>query len=364
MRSLPVRLLIVLAVLSGLVGRAGANTDTLRLYVSITQQEDAIFLNVTPISGTARGSVTLPVVMYRDGTEFPSPVTVATTGDRVRLATIGALDNVMVRPVSSDIEVVESKPGRFWLYQLRTSADSERRLAAAAALAEATDVPDLALALSGLYRQEPDPHVRIALLSSYAVQSRGRTGSHPLLLNALRETTPVRLAAMSELSRYVGVEPVRNAVLDVIRNSDDVALVNRALTTYRAIVPQAEADDLMRRLLNEDDTGDFALTILGHFQGREEARLIRQRLPLYVEPTFPFELRKSALKILTEQEKAPSFWRDVFESHVSDADPRFRLLIWDAAAWLADEDRERLLRNRLDSEEDPAVRSRLQGLNP
>jgi hypothetical protein len=339
--------------------------DTLRLQVSVTTPSDTeIWLAVRPLSGTARGSVTLPVVQFRSGTAFPTPVTVASTGDRVRISSVGGVDNVIVRGVDGSIEVVESKPDRFWLYQIRTSTDPDLRLVAAAALGDAVELPDMALALSELYRNERETAVRNALLSSYAKQSRGRSGSHPLIVQALNESAPIRITAMRELARYEGVAPVRNAVLDVIRNSSDVDLVNQALRTYRAIVPPAESDDLMRRLLNEDDAAEFAATILDAFQGREEARILRNRLPAYLDPKRGFHIRKSAFSILTAIEKDPSYWRGLFEIHVSDADPLFRMLIWDAADLLAPEDRESFLRSRLDVETDPAVRAALTRLNP
>ena len=344
---------------------AGEPTDTMRLQVTLTMpSEGEMWLTVRPISGTARGSVTLPVVQFRGGTEFPTPVTVASTGDRVRLTSIGSIDNVIVRGVPGSIDVVESKPDRFWLYQIRTSTDPDLRLHAAVALGDATELPDMALALSELYRGERQTDVRNALLSSYAKQSRGRTGSHPLIVNALKEPAPIRITAMRELARYEGVMPVRNEVLDVIRNASDVDLVNQALRTYRAIVPLAESDDLMRRLLNEDDAAEFAATILASFEGREEARILRNRLPAFLDSKQDFSIRKSAFSILTAIEKEPSYWRGVFETYVSDADPLFRILIWDAAGLLAPEDRESFLRSRLDVETDPAVRGRLPGLNP
>lgn len=357
------RSMLVLVLATALQARA--MPDTLRLSVSITTpSETEIWLAVRPLSGTARGSVTLPVVQYRGGTEFPTPVTVASTGDRVRVSTVGSVDNLIVNGVEGSIEIVESKPDRFWLYQIRTSTDPARRLDAAVALGAAADLPDLALALSDLYRTERDPAVRNALLRSYAAQSRGRTGSHPLIVNALKEPVPLRMTAMRELSRYVGVTPVRNAVLDVIRNSSDVDLVNEALRTYRSIVPVEESDDLMRRLLNEDDAGDFAGVILASFEGREEASMLRNRLPYYLDPKHAYELRFSAFRILTAVEKEPSSWRDVFETHVSDADPRFRMLIWDAAGLLAPEDLEAFVTSRLDAESDPDVRARIPGRNP
>lgn len=340
-------------------------TDTLRLQVALAMpSEGEIWLTVRPLSGTARGSVTLPVVQFRGGTEFPTPVTVASAGDHVRLSSVGRIDNVIVRGVPGSIEVVESKPDRFWLYQIRTSTDSDLRLQAATALGDATELPDMALALSELFRGERQTDVRNALLSSYARQSRGRTGSHPLIVNALKEPSPIRITAMRELARYEGVTPVRNAVLDVIRNSSDVDLVNQALRTYRAIVPTTESDDLMRRLLNEDDAAEFAATILAAFQGREEARRLRNRLPYFIDAKHAFDLRKTAFGILTAIEKEPSYWRDVFETYVSDADPQFRMLIWDAAGLLAPGDLEVFVTSRLDVESDPAVRARIPGQNP
>lgn len=366
--AIPYRLMLLLAMATGLNAHAmpyDDASDTLRLQVSITAPtEQDIWIAVRPISGTARGSVTLPVVQYRGGTEFPTPVTVASTGDRVRVSSVGIIDNMIVRGIEGSIEVVESKPDRFWLYQIRTSTDPDRRLDAAIALGQATELPDLALALSDLYRNERDPEVRTALLSSYAAQSRGRTGSHPLIVNALKESGAIRMTAMRELARYEEVTPVRNAVLDVIRNSSDVDLVNEALRTYRMIVPNQESDDLMRRLLNEDDAGEFAPTILAAFEGREEARRLRNRLPYYMDAKHDFELRKTAFGILTAIEKEPSYWRDVFEMNVSDADPQFRILIWDAAGLLAPEDLEVFVTSRLDVESDPAVRARIPGRNP
>lgn len=341
-----------------------SDPDRLRLALDITSEDDTqIVIRVRLLSGRARGNITLPMRQYVGGTIIPSPLTVASAGDEIRMSTASRIDNLTVGDELTDIDVVESKPGRFWLYQLRTSTDPVKRRLAAEALGTVTDAPDIGLALSSFYRSETDPAVKSALLSSYAAQSAGRIGSHPLILNALREPGELRFVAMRELGRYSQSEPVKEAVSQIIRTSDDIALVNIALKTYQRLVTQDIADDLMRRLLNEDATADFALTILTSFQGRPEAALIAPRAGFYLDAKFSWDVRKSALSILTATEKDSSSLRDVFVRHAADPDPRFRNALLDAVHRLTPEDRNAFVQDRLQTEYDPRLLARIRSMD-
>ncbi len=339
-------------------------SDILRLAMDVSVDgESGLVITMTRLSGRARGNITLPIVQYINGTRIPAPLTVASTGDVTRISAHGRLDNLMMDELPDSILVIETKPGRFWLYQMRTSTNKEARLAAAAALGTVTDMPDIGLALSDFYRQETDSDMKSALLVSYASQSKGRVGAHPLLLSALKEKSDVRLVAMRLLSGYVDSEPVKDAVLNIIRTSNDIPMVNEALQTYRNLFPKDVADDLMRRLLNEDHNGDYALTILKAFQGRAEAELIRGRVSYYLNPRFPYELRKTAFLILTETEKTPSSWSEIFTRYAQDADPRFRNDMVDASGYLDPENRQAWLQDRLFNEYDDRILDRIRALD-
>jgi hypothetical protein len=341
-----------------------ADPDRLRLALDITSEDDSqLVIRVRLLSGRARGNITLPMRQYVGGTIIPAPLTVASAGDEIRMSTASRLDNLTVGDELTEIDVVESKPGRFWLYQLRTSTDPAKRLDAATALGLVNDAPDIGLALSSFYRSEADPAVKSALLSSYAAQSAGRIGSHPLILTALRERGDLRLVAMRELGRYTESQPVRDAVSQTIRTSDDIPLVNEALRTYQRLVTSDVSDDLMRRLLNEDADADFALTIMNAFQGRQEAALIASRARFYLDGKFSWEVRKSALSILTATEKDSSSFRDVFVRHAADPDPRFRNALLDAVHRLAPEDRDAFVRDRLMKEYDPRLSARIRSMD-
>lgn len=340
------------------------DSDRLRLAFDITEVDQTqLLIRVRLLSGRARGNITLPLRQYVAGSVVPTPLTVASAGDEIRMSITSRVDNLTVGDERSDVDVVETKPGRFWLFQLRTSTDPVKRRLAAEALGSATDAPDIGLALSSLYRTETDPAVKAALLSSYAAQSAGRIGSHPLILNALREQGELRLVAMRELGRYAGSEPVKEAVSQIIRTSDDVPLVNEALRTFRRLVPQMESDDLMRRLLNEDSEADFALTILSSFHGRPEAVLIAPRARFFIDAKFSWNVRKSALSILTATEKDSSYWRDVFTRYAADPDPRFRNALLDAVFLLTPEDRNAFVQDRLKAEYDPTLQDRIRTMD-
>ncbi len=338
--------------------------DILQLGMDVSVDgESGLVIKVTRLSGRARGNITLPMVQYINGTRIPAPLTVASTGDVTRISTHGRLENLMIEELPDSIRVIESKPGRFWLYQMRTSTDPDARLAAAAALGTVSDMPDIGLALSDFYRQETDPAMKSALLVSYATQAQGRVGMHTVLLNALKEPSSVRLIAMRSLGGYVDSEPVKDAVLNIIRTSNDIPMVNEALRTYRNLFPKDVADDLMRRLLNEDHNGDYALTILTAFQGRPEAELIRGRVSYYLNPRFPYEVRKSAFLILTETEKEPSSWSEIFARYARDADPRFRNDLVDASGYLNTDERQAWLQDRLFNEYDDRILDRIRALD-
>ena len=339
---------------------ADPDPDRLRLSLEMSiEKESEVLIRVRLLSGRARGNITLPMRQYVSGTIIPSPLTVASAGDEIRMSTSSRIENLSVSDELAEFDVVESKPGRFWLYQLRTSVDPQKRLMAADALGKVDDAPDIALALSSFYRSETDPAVKSALLRSYAAQSYGHIGSQRLIVSALREKGDLRLVAMRELGRYAQSEPVKETVLQIIRTSDDIPLVNEALRTYERLVTRETADDLMRRLLNEDANADFALTIFQAFKGRPEADLIGHRARFYLYEKFSWDVRKSALSILTATEKDSSSLREVFTLHAADPDPRFRNALLDAVSALSPEDRAAFVQDRLLKEYDPRLRARI-----
>ena len=339
--------------------------DTLKYELSFNIEfgESDLEIKFDVIVGGINDQIYVPVIQLIGGNMLENELSLNGMGDRLSLSVNGWLDNIMVGELPDTIEVRVNKPGRFWMYQLRTERDNQNRLYAAQALGEVTDEPDLQLAITDLLRSEQNPDIRAALIKSLSHHTRGKIGTQPVFIQYLNDNHhAVRLEALRALKVYKESESVRDEVFKIITDSKDIALVNQALIVYKDLVPPNRYYSILSRLLSEDINRDFAETILLAFSESDQKSRIKSALPMLIESNNSWQIRNISFQILTELEKSPSFWQDVFLRYSSDPDPRFRLLIWNAISLVDDDFRSDIIKNRQSIEYDERIRHKVNSI--
>jgi hypothetical protein len=251
---------------------------------------------------------------------------VSTAGDVISFTSAGYIENMYAVDVSDSIVITENKPAQFWVYQLRSDSDYERRIESAVGFSRVKDDPDIQLFLQDLIRSEPDELVKSYLIESYADLTNGALGTHPTFIPLLDNSSDlVKLAALNALMNYTGNEQVQQAVFRVISMSNDIGFVNRAIEIYNEITDEAEFFSVARSLLIEDlQDLQFTATIIPLIVTTDQGREFAPNMMQYLEREYPYFLRILALNTLKEMEISPSYWLEILPELLNDSDPRIR----------------------------------------
>jgi hypothetical protein len=289
---------------------------------------------------------------------------VSTAGDLISFTSSGFIQNIYVIEADDSLVFTENKPAQFWVYQLRSDSNYERRIESAVGFSRVTDDPDIQLFIQDLIRNEPDEIVKASLVESYGILTRGASGTHqrfiPLLDNP---SILIRRAALNALRNYPGNEQVQQAVFRIISLSDDFDFVNHAIEVYRDITDEAEFFSVARSLLIED-LGDlyFTPSIIPLIVTTEAGKQFAPNLMQYLESNYPFYLRNLTLNILKEMEISPSYWLDILPELLNDSDTRVRFIGLDLISKFEKRQVLEILEGRISVEYDVRVLHKVQKL--
>lgn len=289
---------------------------------------------------------------------------VSTAGDMISFTSAGYLENIYVIDAEESYIFTENKPAQFWVYQLRSDSDYQRRIESAIGFSRATDDPDIQLFLQDLIRNEPDELVKSHLIESYAALTSGATGTHQLFIPFLDSSSDViKHAALQALKNYAGNGQVQQAVFGVISLSPDIDLVNRAIEVYRGITDEDEFFSVARSLLIEDlQDLHFTPAILPLIVTTERGKQFAPNLMQYIESEYPFFIRNLALNILKEMEISPSYWLEILPEFLSDSDNRVRFIGLDLTSKFEKKQVAEILEGRISAEYDVRVLHKVQKL--
>lgn len=289
---------------------------------------------------------------------------VSTAGDVISFTSAGYIENMYAVDVSDSIVITENKPAQFWVYQLRSDSDYEKRIESAVGFSRVKDDPDIQLFLQDLIRSEPDELVKSFLIESYADLTNGALGTHQRFIPLLDNSSGlVKRAALNALMNYPGNEQVQQAVFRVISLSNDIGFVNRAIEIYKEITDEAEFFSVARRLLIEDlQDLQFTATIFPLIVTTDQGREFAPNMMQYLEREYPYFLRILALNTLKEMEISPSYWLEILPELLNDSDPRIRFNGLDLITKFEKNQVAEILEGRISAEYDVRVLHKVQKL--
>ncbi|MBP3192455.1 hypothetical protein [Natronogracilivirga saccharolytica] len=327
----------------------------IRYHVHISQQGASpdVTLKIEPHSEPADSELLLDVRLIADGQIHDKEFSVNPGGDTVNVSMDQAVQNVMIRDMDNFRFDVE-KPFEFWLYQLRRAEQSEDRSKAAYALIDYSDDPDLQLAIRDIKRSEDHPDVGAALHALLAELTSGASGTENTFLDGIEsDHAETRMISMRALAAYPGRSNVKDRVFSIIQGSDDIPLVNEAITTYRHLLDEDQFREFAHQFLREDrDDLLFTKTLLEELYElpvREESvEFVRD----YLDNNYPFEIRWTTYRLLRNKAPDAEWQRDFLENFQDDPDPRIRFLSIFSSSELNPEERGPFYESRMLSEYD------------
>ena len=297
------------------------------------------------------------------------------TGERTHEMTFSGQSETVVINVSTgienlkftvldrdDVELIEEKPYLFWLYQLRSNDDVSRRLAAASAISEITENPDLQLALNDILQTESNPEVYAEIVRSIGKLTRGASGTDERFIqnSSVNQHRYVQLAAVEALAFYEGNQRVIGRLRTVINQTEYSDVRRAAIYSLFEVSEAAEFRTAVQSFVTRENNLNevpLLLELLGEKGEREAAVELAET---FLAPEFSYSTRKGVLDLMLRFDEAPANWNERLPDLLADFDPRIRYRAADALQKLNSQQRNRIVSERIDDEFDERVRQKLQ----
>lgn len=285
----------------------------------------------------------------------------------------GESDGVTIN-VSSDIENLKlsvedrddiildvRKPFMFWIYQLRNDDSTDRRVEAADALARFEDNPDLQLALDDILRDESDPEVYAAILSSLSSLTRGASGTHERFIEMSSSQQPliVRLAAVEALAYFPNNDRVINRLRNVALQTDDSDLRMAAIKSLIEVTEEQRFRSLISEIVMRENALYDTPKIIQLLAESGDPEAAIEHGSTFITNDFPYEIRTEILQIMVQHDRNSSNWEERIPDLISDRDPRIRYQAVQGLQNTSSEFRDEIKSDRLHEEFDERVRRAL-----
>jgi hypothetical protein len=236
--------------------------------------------------------------------------------------------------ITMDQITIDEFPLFFLTNQLRSSDPVQRKLAAEL-LVNYTDNPDIQLALNDVLNTEQNPEVRAALLSTMAAFTHGASGTEQQFLDDLNSEDPeLQITALKALVNYPDNEMVKNGVRSMVIRTDSEDVFKAAVESYSQLATDEEVVSLTQRLTRSDDSGKWALTMIGLTSDADSAGMYPQLAEDYLMEGNPYQVRKKAFEVLKELQYEEDIWVSRIAQMREDRDPRIRFISLEAISKL------------------------------
>lgn len=311
---------------------------------------------ITPQNSGTDEDLTLPVILSSNGNETENEYEFSGRGDTLTISDAEGIDNIAFGEVQG-VDLNVNKPFSFWLNQLRRDSDSDRRKKAAFAMENFSDQQDIQLALNGVLNNEADPEVRAAVLRALAEISRGASGVQSWFLSRLDdENEVIQIESLRALRFYDDDEVVKSEVFEIISLSENLKLVNEAISVYRHLIPEADFLEFVDQFLNEDEDRLFTYTLIKELYNTSEVEFANERVGEFLSAENPFRIRYITFQQLYWNDYNNDRWTERVKTYISDPDPRMRFLMMSRVdETLSHEERDKLKIERESKESDVRI---------
>ncbi len=301
-------------------------------------------------------------------------VEVNISGQKVHeLSFTGESDGVVVT-VSSSVEYVKfnsidrqdlilnvNKPFLFWIAQLRTDPDPEKRIEAAKGLSDIRDNPDLQLALNDILRTESNPQVYAEIIRSISELTDGAAGTEERFIqnSSNDQHQDVQLAAVDALANYPVNERVIGRLNSIITQTNSEKLRIQAVKSLASITNAERFGVLTRNLVTRERVLNQVPLILNELAEKGEVSLAVELADSFLADTFPYIVRLHSLKIIQNYDQSSSNWMNRLPGLLADSHPGIRLAATESLSIVSSQQRNSLISTAIENEYDERVRIRL-----
>lgn len=342
--------------------------DTLFASLQVTYpQTHLLRIVVDSMRGHRNTLINLPIQMQTISGRVADTLTFAHTGDVAFTKKINGLQNVSIAvPDTAAMIIQQRKPVNFWLYQLYHSKDSRDRVSAARALGRFGKDIDLQLALHDAMSKDSIPEVKAAIIHSMGEIIHGAMGTADDFITYSQSKHPsIKLSAIEVLALYPGNEDAIDAVRSLIRTEHDTNILNTAFTTLQKIDSDSDFQTMIKSYLRKDSTisDTVTATVLSLLTNSHDTLLVDSLAKHYLLDIRPgYHLRLDCLRILGRTDESQPDWISIIPKLIADNDPRIRYLSWQYIDRLPDDQKERLINNQLQEEDDIRVAREIRSL--
>ncbi len=335
-----------------------------RINYSYNASSDTLRLIFQPIHGYSMELITLPLVMDGSNDHKLTEVTFSGVGDTVSVQAIPSLKNAYIQvPDSMSITVQERKPMSFWMYQLRTTSDTEQKLRAIRGLGSVQQDPDLQLFLLDYMHKVKEPSVRAALIQSLGKLTSGATGTSQIFMDALSDSSDsVRAAAATALGRYPGNADVTNSLQQQVLSDKSMVIRKRAIQSLQQVDQANHFLSFVKDLVKNDMAESMGDVILPELVQNGDTTAALALAKQYATEPGPFPIRLQSFRLLMKYSTMVGDWTPIIENMIQDNDPRIRFMGWQYSNKLAPNVQNAMIESYAPDENDARVINIIRGL--
>jgi hypothetical protein len=262
------------------------------------------------------------------------------------------------------VELIVDKPFMFWLNQLQRDENPDSRAAAAVALRNFADNPDLQLALLDIINSEENDKVYAEGIRTLAAVTGGASGTDQLFRQrfSFDRSPEIQKAIAEAYANYRGNDMIISQLRNIILNSESEEVKIQAIRSLSAITEPERFRTLSEDLLTDERVESNAPLILRELARSDETTAVVSLASAFIDSDHPYQNRVQVLDLLLDYDRSEDRWERRIQRLSTDSDPRIRLQVLDGLQFLSSGTRNEIIEDRLYEEFDDRIIRRLNQL--
>jgi hypothetical protein len=329
------------------------------------EEESRIRLSFTAEGESTEELVSVIAEEYSFNDVRSREITFTGSSDEVILNVNRTIENLKLT-VDEDysIELLVEKPFMFWLNQLQRDEDPESRAAAAVALRDFSDNPDLQLALLDIIDSEENENVYAEAILTLAAVTGGASGTDQLFRQRFSfNLAPVIQKAIAEAyANYENNDAIISQLRNMILNSESAEVKEQAIRSLSSVTDSDRFRTLSEDLLTDERVERHAPLMLRELARSDETTAVVSLASAFIDREYPYRNRVQVFDLLLDYDRSADRWERRINLLSSDSDPRVRLRALDGLQFLSSATRNEIIEERLYEEFDDRILRRLNQL--
>ena len=283
--------------------------------------------------------------------------------DGVVLNVPSTLENIklMVRG-RDDVVLNPEKPFLFWMYQLRSDDEEERRAEAANGVSSYSDNPDIELLLNDVLRSEESDMVIAEVLRAMSVITDGASGTDERFMQyaGSNYAMNIRIAAVEALSNFDGSERVLSRLQRMVRQETNEIMQQKILISIFEITDLQDFINISEPLINQGVVSDQISFLLGLLTEKGAGERAVEFADRALSQNISYQEKQEIINFLIKADQSPNNWMSRLTGLLRSPHPGVRITAAEAVEKLSVNDRNSLTESIIQNEFDERVRRALR----